>query len=107
MSSIGPFQPNSLARIALEVVVNGVAVEVVNPRVQRIVGPDGNDLPNYPRSMFRVKKGTYLLETQFTTIGNYTAILQAQYGNDIIEQIAEFVVEKPFGLPRIEIATNS
>lgn len=106
MSGIGPFQPNMIARIAWETVVNGVATEVANPRIEFIIQPNGTNLPNYPRPMYRVKKGTYTLETVFTTIGNYTAVLQAEYGNETIENIAEFVVEKPFGFPRIEVACD-
>jgi hypothetical protein len=103
MSGIGPFQPSpNIARISWEVVLNGVAVEVADPRVERIVQPDGTDLVGYPRSMFRLKKGTYMLETSFEIIGSYTAIMQGEYGNKTIETIAEFVVEKPFGYPKIE-----
>jgi len=106
MSSIGPFQPGDVARIALEIVVNGVATPVANPRVQRIIQPNGTDLAGYPKNMSTVKSGTYVLETVFNIIGNYTAILQAELGNSTIEQIAEFVVEKPFGFPKIEIACD-
>lgn len=107
MPGIGPFQPTpNIARIAWEVVVNGVPVEVSNPRIYRIVQPNGTDIVGYPRNMFRIKKGTYMLETSFSVIGNYTAIMQAEYGNDTIENIAEFVVERPFGYPRIEIACD-
>jgi len=106
MSSIGPFQPGDVARIPLEITINGEAISVVNPRVQRIVLPDGTDASGYPRPMITIKVGTYMLETIFDKIGNYIAILQAELGNKTIEQIAEFVVEKPFGLPRIEIACD-
>jgi hypothetical protein len=107
MTGIGPFQPNNIARIAWEVVVNGVPTEVASPRIQRIIQPNGTDIAGYPRSMFRVKEGTYMLETAFLVIGNYTAIMQGEYGNNTIENIAEFVVEKPFGFPRIEVASDS
>ena len=106
MGSIGPFQPGDVARIALEITINGEAVAVANPRVQRIILPDGTDASGYPKYMSVVKTGTYVLETVFDKIGNYTAILQAELGNNTIEQIAEFVVEKPFGYPRIEIACD-
>lgn len=105
MSGIGPFQPTpNIARIAWEIVVNGEPVEVANARIERIVQPDGTDLQGYPRSMFKIKKGTYMLETSFDKVGNYTAIMQAEYGNKTIENIAEFVVEKPFGYPQISVA---
>lgn len=106
MSSIGPFQPGDVARIALEIVINGVATPVANPRVQKIIQPDGTDLTGYPKSMNPIKSGTYILETTFNIIGNYTAILQAELGGSTIEQIAEFVVEKPFGFPKIEVACD-
>ena len=107
MSHIGPFQPGDTARIPLEITINGVATAVANPRVQQIVLPDGTNASGYPQTMSTVKTGTYVYETTFTTIGNYTAILQAEFGNSTIEQIAEFVVERPFGYPRIEIASDS
>ena len=107
MPGIGPFQPSpNIARIAWEVVLNGVPVEVANPRIQRIIQPNGTDIAGYPRPMYRVKKGTYMLETSFAIIGNYTAVMQAEYGNKTIENIAEFVVERPFGYPRIEAACD-
>jgi len=106
MGNIGPFQPSDVARIALEIIINGEPIAVANPRVQKIVMPDGTDAPGYPQNMSTVKAGTYIYETVFTTIGNYTAILQAELGNSTIEQIAEFVVERPFGYPRISIACD-
>ncbi len=107
MSTIGPFQPGTIARIAWEIVVNGVATDVTDARIERIVIPDGTYASGYPRSMYKESTGTYILETSFTTIGNYTAILQAEDGNDTIENIAEFVVEKPFGFPSINVATDN
>lgn len=57
--------------------------------------------------MTTIKAGTYIYETtSFTTIGNYTAILDANLGSDMIECIVVFVIEKPFGAPRIEIACD-
>jgi len=106
MGLIGPFQPGDVARIPLEITINGEAIAIVDPRVERIVLPDGTDAPGYPKPMQTIKSGTYMLETIFNTIGNYTAILQGELGNRTIEQIAEFVVEKPFGYPRIEIACD-
>lgn len=107
MGTIGPFQPGDVARIPLEITVNGEAIAVANPRVQSILLPDGSYAPGYPQSMITIKTGTYILETIFTKIGNYTAVLQAELGNKTIEDIAEFVVEKPFGYPRIEIACDN
>ena len=107
MSAIGPFFPGQVARIAWEIAVNGVPTDVVNPRVERILAPDRSYVPGYPRPMYRESKGTYILETSFNVIGSYTAILQAKYGNDTIEDLAEFVVERPFGFPKIEISTNN
>ena len=104
---IGPFQPHpNIARINWEIVLNGVPVRVANPRIERIIQPNGTNLPGYPRPMSVVKDGTYLLETSFSVIGNYTAIMQGEYGNNTIENIAEFVVERPFGMPRIEVACD-
>lgn len=106
MSSIGPYQPGDIVRIPLEITVNGVATSVANPRVYRIIGPDKIDVPGFPQGMTTIKSGTYCFEIRLTKIGSYIAILQAEYGNATIEQIAEFVIEKPFGFPRIEIATD-
>ena len=107
MGNIGPFQPGDVARIPLEITINGEAISVANPRVQQIILPDGTNAPGFPRTMETIKIGTYMLETVFTKIGNYIAILQAEFGNKTIEDIAEFVVEKPFGYPRIEIACDN
>lgn len=107
MGNIGPFQPGDVARIPLEITVNGEAIAVANPRVQRIILPDGTDAPGYPQYMETIKTGTYMLETIFTKIGSYIAILQAELGNKTIEDIAEFVVEKPFGYPKIEVACDN
>ena len=107
MPNIGPFQPSpNIARIAWEVVLNGVPIEIINPRIERIIQPNGTDLIGYPRPMFRIKIGTYMLETSFNIVGNYTAIMQAEYNANSIENIAEFVVEKPFGFPSISVASN-
>jgi len=103
---IGPFQPSDKIRIPLEVTLNGRAIAISNPRVQRLIGPSGADLSGFPMTMTALKTGTYMLELILTTLGNYTAILQGELGNDTIEEIETFVIEKPFGLPRIEIATD-
>ena len=106
MGHIGPYQPGNTVRIPLEVIVNGVATAVSNARVQRLIVPDGTDLAGFPRAMTTLKDGTYMLEIVLTVVGSYTAIIQAEYGVQTIKQIAEFVIEKPFGFPRIEIATD-
>jgi hypothetical protein len=57
--------------------------------------------------MTALKNGTYIFETsEFTTIGNYTAIIQAEVGGETIEEIEPFIIEKPFGFPRIRVATD-
>ena len=106
MPTIGPFQPSDIARITLEIKLNGTPIAGANPRVQRIIMPNGQDIPGYPRPMFAVKTGTYMLETSFSMVGNYTAFLQAEVGSSTMEQIAEFVVERPYGYPRIEVASD-
>lgn len=104
---VGPFQANEQVRIPLEVVLNGKAVSVNNPRIQRLIMPNGSDAPNYPKAMARLKDGTYIYEFYVFDTGNYTAILQAEYGTKTIEQIESFVVEKPLmSYPRIEVASD-
>lgn len=106
-NSIGPYQPGDRIRIPLEVTLNGIAISVANPRVQRLVLPGGTDAAGFPAAMTEVKTGTYVYETTaFSTIGNYLAILQGELGTDTIECIVVFVIEKPFGQPRIEIACD-
>lgn len=104
--ALGPFQPGDTVRIPLEVTLNGVPIAVSDPRVQRIILPNGTDASGYPVAMSTVKTGTYFLEVSFTTIGNYLVILQAELGTDTIEEIESFIIEKPFGLPRIQIACD-
>lgn len=106
MSNIGPFQPGEKARIPLEITINGVATAVGNPRVQRLILPDGTNMSGFPMPMVTIKSGTYMLEIVLTMIGSYIAILQSEYGNNTIEDIAEFVVIRPWGLPRIEVASD-
>jgi hypothetical protein len=106
MSAIGPYQPGDIVRIPLEVTINGVPTVVGHPRVQKIILPDMSEMPGFPRYMSTVKPGTYMFEIRLTTIGSYTAILEAEYGNATIEQIAEFVIERPWGFPRIEVASD-
>lgn len=104
---IGPYQPGEKVRIPLEVILNGQAITVLNARIQRLVLPNKTDAPGFPRAMTRLKDGTYIFETtEFTTIGNYTAIIQAEFGGDTIEQIEPFIIQKPFGFPRIRVATD-
>lgn len=103
--SIGPYQPGDVIRIPLLVTVNGDTVDVANPRVERIILPNQTDATGFPRPMIRVQEGTYILEvSEFNTIGNYTVIERAELGSSTIECIVVFVIEKPFGNPRIEIA---
>ena len=104
---IGPYQPSDTIRIPLEVTLNGVAVSVSDPRVERLVLPDGTNAAGFPATMTPLKDGTYIYETNtFITIGNYTAIIQAELGGSTIECLAMFVIEKPFGFPRIEVACD-
>lgn len=104
---MGPYQPGDIVRIPLEVVVNGVAIDVLNPRVQRLIIPNGTDHPSFPLAMTTIKTGTYITDIVLTVVGSYIAIIQAELGSATIEQIGEFVVEKPFGYPRIEVATDN
>lgn len=106
-SSIGPYQPGDTIRIPLEVTLNGAPIVVANPRITQIILPDGTNAPGFPVVMTTVNAGTHYYEINtFTTIGNYTAILQADFGGSVIECIVVFVIEKPFGAPRIEIACD-
>lgn len=104
--AIGPFQPSDKVRIPWEVLLNGKALAVANPRVQRLVLPDGTDMPGFPRPMFALKPGSYILELSLHTIGNYTVILQAEFGSETIENMESFLIEKPFGYPTINAATD-
>ena len=106
-ASIGPYQPGDVVRIPLLVTVNGDTVDVDSPRVERILLPNQTDAPGFPRDMTRIQEGTYILEvSEFDTIGNYTVIEKAELGSSTIECIVVFVIEKPFGQPRIEIACD-
>ncbi len=105
--AIGPYQPGDKVRIPLEVTLNGTATAVSNPRVQRLILPGGTDAVGFPIAMQTIKTGVYFYETtQFVTIGNYTAILQAELGANTLEVVESFVIEKPFGTPRIELASD-
>lgn len=106
MGAIGPYQPGNTVRIPLEVTINGTPTAVTSPRVQTLILPDGTSHPSFPQSMTTIKTGTYMFEIVLTVVGSYTAIIQAELGASTIEQIAEFVIEKPFGFPRIEIASD-
>lgn len=106
-SSIGPYQPGDLIRIPLLITINGAPTDVANARVERIILPNNTDAVGFPRNMVRVQTGTYILEVQeFETIGNYTVIEKAELGGTTIECIVVFVIEKPFGQPRIAIACD-
>jgi hypothetical protein len=104
--ALGPFQPTDKVRIPLEVTLNGKAIPVAHARIQRLIMPDGADAPNFPQLMLELKPGTYMLELTLNTIGSYMVILQAEIGNDTIEQIETFIIERPFGFPRVEIARD-
>lgn len=104
--SIGPFQPKDSFRIPLGITKDDIAIEVTNPRVQQLILPDGTQASGYPKTMTRVKKGTYFLQVSFETIGHYLAIIQAEFGSDTLEEIETFVIEKPFGAPAIRIACH-
>lgn len=104
---IGPYQSGEKVRIPLEVLLNGKAIPVSNARIQRIILPNKTNAAGFPRSMIKLKDGTYIFETtEFSTIGNYTAIIQAEVGGDTIEQIEPFIIQKPFGFPSIRVATD-
>lgn len=103
---IGPFQPSDKVRIPWEVTLNGKALAIGNPRVQRLVLPDLTDMPGFPRPMYALKPGSYVLELPLHMIGNYTIIMQGEYGSETIEDMEAFVVERPFGFPSINAATD-
>lgn len=108
MYLIGPYKPGDKIRIPLEMTLNGLPVAVISPRIQTLILPDGTFSDEFPAEMTTIKDGTYIYETtSLTTIGNYTAILQAELASDTLETIVVFVIEKPFGAPRIEIACDS
>ena len=104
--TIGPYQLSDTVRIPLEVTLNGIPIAVTNPRLQQLVLPDGTSASGFPQTMTRLKDGTYMYEFVATIVGNYIAIIQAELGSNTIEQIEPFVVGKPFGFPRIEVATD-
>lgn len=104
---VGPFQLGETVRIPLEVTLNGKAYAVSNPRVQRLILPSGMDASGFPATMTALKDGTYIYEFTANYLGSYLAIINAEVGTDTIEQIEPFVVESPFGYPRIEVATDS
>jgi len=102
--AIGPFKAGEIMRIPLAVTLDGQALEVVNPRVQRLVGPGKIDLPGYPQAMQALEIGVYVMEVQLFQTGNYTAIIRAELNGETLEDIEPFVVEPPAGFPRIECA---
>lgn len=105
--TVGPFQPGNKVRIPFEVALNGQAIVILNPRIQRLILPDGTDDINFPQPMIEIKIGIYICEFYVYAIGNYTAILQAELGTSTIERIEPFMVEKPWGFPRIEISSDA
>lgn len=107
MLNIGPFVVGELGRIVLEFSQNNAPVEVNNPRVQQIFGPDGEEISGYPKLMTEIKSAVYYMEDIFEVAGNYTAIIQAEYNLIIIEKVVEFVVQtRSLGYPRIEVACD-
>ena len=107
MSFIGPFVVGEKARIALEVLDNGIPVEVGNPRVTRIIDPDGEDLDGFPLLMDKSpQKAIYYVDFVFEKVGPHLCVLNADYGSSAvsIEQIGEAMVttRTSVGYPRIE-----
>jgi len=106
--SIGPFQPSDTVRIPWEVTLNGKALAINSPRVQRLVLPNGTDMAGFPMAMSALKPGAYILELSLHTIGNYTIIMQGEFGDETIEDMETFVIERPYsyGYPSITAATD-
>lgn len=98
---IGAYQPGDKIRISLEIVLDGQPVAVNNPRVQSLILPDRTFSTLFPQSMSRIKDGTYIYEFTTNIVGNYTAILQAEYNNTTIEQIETIIVGKLSFHPQI------
>ena len=69
--------------------------------------PNGTDAVGFPVYMTTLKTGTYMYEFYVFTVGNYTAIVQAEIGTETIEEMQPFIVEKPHGYPTITVATDS
>lgn len=104
MSFIGPFKVGEPARIALMLLNNGIAVPMGNPIIRRVIGPNMEDVPGYPKNLeFVDDSPTYSLDVVFDDVGPYLIFLEGYYGTQLIEQIAEAMVEtRSFGYPRIE-----
>jgi hypothetical protein len=98
---VGPYHPGDIARIPLEVTLNGEPRDVMNPRVYKLILPNKTEAPGFPRIMERVDVGTYILEFTVQEIGNYTSITRAEFQDPTlnhgvaftIEEIDSFVVE--------------
>lgn len=110
---IGPFQPGNIIRIPWLISINGTPTDVSSPRVQRLILPDQSNASGFPKTMTALSTGLYFLEiTGLLTIGNYTAVLQGELTDPqtsevrTVEELAEFIIEKPFGFPRIQIACD-
>jgi hypothetical protein len=105
MSFIGPFFIGEKARISLEVLSNGgTPTPVGNPVITRVIGPDGTDVPGYPKPMEEVQYAIYIMEDVYYDVGPYTCVINATFSNDILEQIGEFMVQtRQFGYPKIEV----
>jgi len=104
--AIGPFKAGDIVRIPLAVTLDGKALAVANPRVQRLITPDHTDAPGYPAPMTEAESGVYYLERQLFTIGNYTAIIRCELDGSTLVGIESFNVQQPFGFPRIERACD-
>lgn len=104
--SIGPFQPSDTIRIPWEVTLNGKPFAITDPRVQQLVLPNGTNMPGFPMAMSTLKTGSYMLELSLHTIGNYIAIMQGEFGGETIEDMESFVIEKTYGYPSINAATD-
>jgi len=105
--AIGPFKAGDIVRIPLAVTLDGKALAVANPRIQRLILPDHTDAPGYPAAMSEAEPGVYYLERQLFVIGNYTAIIRCELDASTLEGIESFNVQQPFGFPRIERACDS
>jgi hypothetical protein len=100
--AIGPFKAGDVVRIPLAVTLDGKALPVANPRVQRLILPDQTDASGYPKAMTEAEPGVYYLEVQLFQIGNYLAVIRAELDGTTLEGIEPFNVQQPFGFPRIE-----
>ena len=101
---MGPFKLGESVRIPLSVTMDGVSLPVENPRIDRLIAPNGNDINGFPAPMIQASLGIYYYEHKLTQIGNYTAILRCELNGSTLETIETFNVQQPFGFPRIQKA---